>query len=288
MHHDGFTHHNARVNGINLHYVRQGAGEPLLLVHGWPGFWYEWRLNIGPLAERFDVIAPDMRGYAYSDKPDGAPETAYSDTAFAEDIRALLDALAVDRVNIVSHDFGAIWVQRFARMYPERMAKLMLFDPPYLGIGARWFQFPHNFHTWYQVFHQQPMAEAIVGASREATRAYISHFLRAWSADPNIWTDEEIEAYTDAYAQPGALRGGFNCYRATMRGGMQSSGDLVIHAPTTVLWGTKDSILPYEWTDNLPQFFSNLTLKKMDGVGHFMMREAPERVNAEIVAFMGQ
>jgi pimeloyl-ACP methyl ester carboxylesterase len=75
---DKISDHYVTVNGIKLHYVRQGAGEPLMLIHGWPGFWYEWHHNIGPLAEHFDVIVPDMRGFAYSDKPDVAPEAGYS------------------------------------------------------------------------------------------------------------------------------------------------------------------------------------------------------------------
>jgi len=280
------THDYVTVNGVKLHYVRQGAGEPLLLIHGWPGWWYEWHKNIGPLAEHFDVIAPDMRGYAYSEKPDLPPEVGYTDTAFAEDIRALCDEFHFDNVRIVTHDFGAVWTQRFARMYPERLHRLVLFDPPYPGIGARWFQLPHIFNAWYQLFHQQPFAEDLVGSSRQATRLYISHFLSAWSANKDLWTEEEIEAYVEAYSQPGALRGGFNCYRAAFRGGLQASGDLTIKAPTLVLWGDSDSILPYAWSDNLPQFFPDLTLKKMEGVGHFMMREAPDRVNAEIIAFM--
>jgi pimeloyl-ACP methyl ester carboxylesterase len=283
---DKLSHHYTSVNGIKLHYVRQGQGEPLLLIHGWPGFWYEWHKNIGPLAEHFDVIVPDMRGFAYSDKPDLPPEQGYTDLAFAEDIKAFIDFYHFDKVRIVSHDFGAVWVQRFARMYPERVEKLMLFDPPYPGIGARWFQLPHVFNTWYQMFHQMPWAEDLVGSSREATRIYIRHFLSAWSANKDLWTDDEIEAYVEAYSQPGALRGGFNCYRAALRGGMQSQGDLTISAPTTVLWGDSDAILPFEWSDNLPQFFPNLTLKKIEGVGHFMMREAPDRINAEIIEFM--
>ena len=108
---DKLSHHYTTVNGIKLHYVRQGAGEPLLLIHGWPGFWYEWHMNIGPLAQHFDVIVPDMRGFAYSDKPDLPPEEGYTDTAFAEDIRAFIDFYHFDRVRIVSHDFGAAWVQ---------------------------------------------------------------------------------------------------------------------------------------------------------------------------------
>jgi pimeloyl-ACP methyl ester carboxylesterase len=282
---DKLSHHYTTVNGIKLHYVRQGLGEPLLLIHGWPGFWYEWHLNIGPLAEHFDVIVPDMRGFAYSDKPDGEPEVAYSDTAFAEDIRAFIDFYHFDKVRIVSHDFGAVWVQRFARMYPDRIEKLMLFDPPYGGIGARWFQLPQVFHTWYQMFHQMPWAEDLVGSSKEATAIYLRHFLSAWSANKDLWSEDEIAAYVEAYSQPGALRGGFNCYRAAFRGGLGQTQEK-IGVPTTILWGDSDSILPFAWSDNLGDYFSNFTLKKIEGVGHFMMREAPDLVNGEIIEFM--
>jgi pimeloyl-ACP methyl ester carboxylesterase len=274
------------VNGIRLHYVRKGAGEPLLLIHGWPGFWYEWHRNIDALAEHFDVVVPDMRGYAYSDKPDLPPEQGYTDTAFSEDIRGLIDAFGFGQVRIVAHDFGAVWSQRFARMYPDRLAKLMLFDPPYPGIGGRWFEMPQPLHSWYMLFHQQPWAEDLVGSSRQATEIYLRHFLSAWSGNKALWSDAEIAEYVDAYSQPGALRGGFNCYRAALRGGTQNSGDLLINTPTLVLWGDSDAILPYTWSDRLPEFFSQLSLKKVEGVGHFMMREAPDRVNAEIIDFM--
>ncbi|HZP56863.1 MAG TPA: alpha/beta hydrolase [Dehalococcoidia bacterium] len=283
---DKLSHHYTTVNGIKLHYVRQGAGDPLLLIHGWPGFWFEWHRNIDELARHYDVIVPDMRGFAYSDKPDLPPEAGYNDTAFAEDIRAFIDFYHFDKVRIVTHDFGAVWMQRFARMYPERVHKLALFDPPYPGIGTRWFQFPQVMNTWYQFFHQMPWAEDLVGSSREATEIYLRHFLSAWSANKDLWTDDEIAAYVEAYSQPGALRGGFNCYRAVYRGGNQAGGDLKVNVPTLVLWGDGDSILPFEWSDRLPEFFPQLTFKKMEGVGHFMMREAPERVNREIIEFM--
>ncbi len=281
------SHHYVAVNGVKLHYVRQGAGEPLLLIHGWPGFWYEWQKNIPALAERFDVIVPDMRGYAYSDKPDLPPEVGYSDTAYAEDLKAFLDFYHLESVRIVAHDFGAIWVQKFARLYPERVKKLMLFDPPYPGIAGRWFELPHVMHIWYQLFHQLPLAEELVGSSKQATEVYLRHFLTAWSAKKDVWTDDDIAAYVEAYSQPGALRGGFNCYRAALRGGAYSGGgDLKVNVPTMVLWGDSDQILPFAWTDRLPEFFTQLTLKKMEGLGHFMMREDPEGVNAEILGFM--
>jgi pimeloyl-ACP methyl ester carboxylesterase len=283
---DGFAHHNVAVNGLNYHFVRQGSGPPVLLIHGWPGFWFEWHRNIGPLSQRFDVVVPDMRGYGYSEKPDLPPETGYTPEVFAGDIKALIEALGLGRVSIVTHDFGAVWTQQFARTYPDMLDKLVLFDPPYPGIGSRWFELPQIFHSWYQIFHQMPWAEDLVGSSREATRIYISHFLSAWSADKKLWTDDEIERYVDAYSQPGALRGGFSCYRAVFRGGL-GGGDPTVRTPTLVLWGDGDSILPYAWADRLGEYFPNHTMKKVEGAGHFMMREKPDVVNAEIIGFLG-
>ena len=280
-----WNHQFAKVNGVKLHYVRQGSGSPLLLIHGWPGFWFEWNKNIPALAERFDVVAPDMRGFAYSDKPDLPPEEGYTDVVMAEDIAALVRELGFERVNIVAHDFGATWAQRFARTHPELLDKLMLFNPPYPGIGGRWFQMPQVFETWYMVFHQQPWAEDLVGSTRAATELYLRHFLRHWSHDTDVYTDEEIAEFVEAYSQPGALRGGFNCYRAALRAGQQQDNS-PIETLTRILWGDSDPILRFEWSDNLGEFFSNYTLKKIEGCGHFMHREAPDRINQEIIEFL--
>jgi pimeloyl-ACP methyl ester carboxylesterase len=257
----------------------------VLLVHGWPGFWFEWNKNIPALAERFDVVAPDMRGYAYSDKPDLPPEQGYSDAAMANDLAALVRALGFEKVHVVAHDFGAAWAQRFARDHAGLLDKLVLFNPPYGGIGGRWFEMPQVFESWYMIFHQQPWAEDVVGASRASIETYLRHFLRHWSHDTDVFPDEEVQEFVEAYSQPGALRGGFNCYRAAFRGGGAGSNE-PITAPTLVLWGDADPILRFEWSDNLGQFFTNHTLKKIEGCGHFMHRESPERVNREVIEFL--
>jgi pimeloyl-ACP methyl ester carboxylesterase len=256
----------------------------VFLLHGWPGFWFEWNRNIPPLAQAFDVVAPDMRGFAYSDKPDLPPEQGYTEAVMSADIAALADALGFERISVVAHDFGAVWAQRFARDHPERLERLVLCNPPYAGIGARWFQLPQVFESWYMVFHQQPWAEELVGATRAATETYLRHFVRHWSHDTDVFTDEEIAEFVEAYSQPGALRGGFNCYRGAFRAGEQK--DTPIGAPTLVLWSDRDPILRFEWSDNLGQYFRDYTLTPIEGCGHFMHREAPERVNAEIIRFL--
>lgn len=284
---DGLHHEYATINDVRYHYVREGSGRPLMLVHGWPGFYYEWRLNIGPLSQNFDVVAPDMRGYAYTEKPDLAPEKGYTPAVFAEDIRALLDHMGWDKASFVTHDFGAAWVQMFARTHPDRVEKLVLFNPPYPGIGMRWLEPAHVRETWYQWFHQLPWAEDLVGSSRKATDLYVRHFLSHWSHDKTIWTDEEIAHFTEAFSQPGALRGGFNCYRAVFRtAGQGMTGNQKIEAPTLVLWGEDDAVLPLPWSDKLGDFFTNLTFRKVPDAGHWIMREKPELVNQAVIDFV--
>jgi len=164
----------------------------------------------------------------------------------------------------------------------------VLFDPPYAGIGARWLAPSYVRETWYQSFHQLPWAEDLVGSSREATRLYVSHFLSHWSHDKDLWADEEIEEYVEAFSQPGAIRGGFNCYRAAFRtpAAAFGSGDPKIYAPTMVLWADDDAVLPFEWSDHLGDFFPDLNLRKMEGAGHFMMREKPVEVTQAIMEFV--
>ena len=282
-----FNHQYATINGLRYHYVREGSGPPLFLIHGWPGFYYEWHLNIRPLSERFDVVVPDMRGYGHTDKPELPPEEAYTDEVFAEDLRALVEHLGFDKVSIVSHDFGSVWTQRFARAYPDLVDRLVFFQPVYPGIGARWLGPDHVSEIWYMFFHQRPMAEELVGSSRKATEIYLRDRLSHWSYDKALWTDEEIDHYVEVFSQPGALRGGFNCYRAMFRTmGRGLGGDPKIHAPTLVLWAENDPVLPAAWSDKLPDFFPNLTLRTVPECGHFVQREKPELVNQAVTEFI--
>ena len=134
-----WNHQYLDANGIEIHYVRHGAGLPLVLLHGWPEFWFGWRKNILALAEAgFDVVAPDLRGFGDTEKtalPD-PPRDLLKE--YVEDLRGLVDALGFERFGIVSHDVGAYVAQGFARKYPDRLSGLFFFNCPYPGIGERW------------------------------------------------------------------------------------------------------------------------------------------------------
>jgi pimeloyl-ACP methyl ester carboxylesterase len=285
-----WTHHVGQGSGVRLHYVRQGRGFPVVLLHGWPGFWYEWAPVIPALAEHHDVIAPDLRGFAYSDKPDLPAEEGYNRPTVAEDITALAAELGLRRLAVVAHDIGATVAQALAQRHPDLVARLVLFDPPYPGIGRRWREPGHVREVWYQVFHTLPWAETLVGQTRQGLAVYLRHFLTHWSHRRAWVTETELAHWVDAYSQPGALGGGFQYYRAFERirttAGDLPPAELSVPTPTLVLWGEQDPILPVAWADRLPEYFPRLTLTRVPGVGHFMMREAPELVVREVLEYL--
>jgi pimeloyl-ACP methyl ester carboxylesterase len=260
--------------------VRRGIGEPVVLLHGWPGFWYDWRHVIPPLAETADVIALDFRGFGDSDRPDLPPAAAYTPDVFARDVLALLDHLGLEQVVVAAHDLGATVAQTLARTAPGRIRSLALFNPPYPGIGARRFEPAAQREFWYQHFHQLPLAEKLVGYTPETVRLYLEHFYTHWAGRKDALRPEEFEAVADVYARPGAFGASIQYYRA--RAGARQgeaapeAAALRVEQPTVVVWGEADPVIPVAWSDRLGEFFPNSTLTTLPGVGHFLPWEAPE------------
>ncbi|UTF55743.1 alpha/beta fold hydrolase [Natronosalvus rutilus] len=285
-----FNHEYAQANGIELHYVREGSEFPLFLVHGWPEFWRAWRKNVPVLAESFDIIVPDLRGFGDSEKPDVPAEEGYGVDAHVEDMLALADELEIDEFGFVSHDLGAYVGQEIARQHPDVLRGLFLFDTPYPGIGERWRDPEHIDEIWYQSFNQQPWAADLVGSSREACEAYIGHFLDHWAGDPSAFGEEDRQAWVDTYLQEGNLQGGFNWYIAAddarkelMREGAPEMDP--IEVPTRILWGELDPIVNAEWADRIGEYFADYELDTVPSAGHFLHHEKPEQANAEIESF---
>jgi pimeloyl-ACP methyl ester carboxylesterase len=279
-------HLTVQANGAAFHVARIGAGPPLLLLHGWPEFWLTWEPVMTRLAGGFTLIAPDLRGFGDSDKPDGP---AYGPDQHADDMLVLLDVLGVEKAGIVGHDVGGAVMQPLARKAPARIAGLLFFDFVYPGIGPRMAAPDRLNHIWYQSFHQMEMAPALVGASRESCRTYIGHFLRNWSHRKAAF-DDVLDAFTDNFMKAGNLAGGFAHYRAAhaarlkmMQG--QAPQLAPITAPTCVRWAEHDPLFPYPWTDRLSETFTNLDLQMFGDVGHFPHREDPDRAAMEISGF---
>ncbi|MDQ3250949.1 MAG: alpha/beta hydrolase [Actinomycetota bacterium] len=281
----------AYANGIRVHYVRHGEGLPLVLLHGWPEFWYTWRKNIPVLAGEFDVVAPDLRGFGDTDKP-GLPDPPNRLLGnLVEDLRALADSLSFERFGIVSHDVGAYVAQGFARKYPERLSGMFFFDCPYPGIGRRWAAPDSINEIWYQTFNQQPWAASLVGENRKTCETYIRHFLDHWAHEPGLF-DEDLGLWVDNFMKPGNLQGGFDWYTSTN----ESRLDLIrngppklpkIETPTRIRWGESDSVLKVVWADRLEDYFAELDFAPMREAGHFAHYERPDLANRGISDFFG-
>jgi pimeloyl-ACP methyl ester carboxylesterase len=284
-----WDHRYLEANSLRIHYVRHGSGAPLMLLHGWPEFWLTFRKNIPPLAENFDVVAPDLRGFGDTGKPGLPDPPSRLLDELVRDLLGFADTLGVERFGLVSHDVGAHVAQAFAREHPERLTGLFFFDCPYPGIGKRWAEPDHLKEIWYQSFNQQPWAADLVGESRKTCRLYIGHFLSHWARDPNTF-DEDLEAWVDNFMKPGNLRGGFGWYvgvnearMALIRSGPPSLSK--IETPTRVLWGEDDPILKVEWADRLGDYFSDYVFDPAPQAGHFVHYERPELANREIIEF---
>jgi pimeloyl-ACP methyl ester carboxylesterase len=281
-------HLTVQANNADFHVVRTGQGRPLLLLHGWPEFWLTWEPVMTRLAHRFTLIAPDLRGFGDSNKPDGP----YGPDQHAADMLALLDALDLRQVGVVGHDVGGAVMQPLARSAPERFCGLFFFDFVYPGIGPRMAEPDRLNVIWYQSFNQMEMAPALVGANRESCRLYIGHFLKNWSHRKHAF-DDVLEAFTDNFLKPGNLDGGFAHYRASHAGRVRmmkgEAPDLPpIELPTCIRWAAHDPLFPYAWTDRLGETFCSLDLAPFRNVGHFPHREDPDRAAAEIATFFGR
>jgi pimeloyl-ACP methyl ester carboxylesterase len=285
----GWNHQYLDANGVRIHYVRHGGGPPLVLLHGWPEFWFSWRKNILPLAEGFDVVAPDLRGFGDTDKP-GLPDPPSDLLAdLVDDLGGLADALGFEEFGIVSHDVGAYVAQGFARRHPDRLTGLFFFNCPYPGIGERWAEPDHINEIWYQSFNQQPWAASLVGENRRTCELYVSHFLNHWSHEPGLF-DEDLDAWMDNFMRPGNLQGGFNWYISTNKSRIElirtGPPELPkIEVPARFLWGVGDTVLKVEWADRLGDYFADYRFTPAEEAGHFVHYERPDLANREIAEF---
>lgn len=280
-------HLNVSANGARFHVAKIGAGEPLLMLHGWPEFWLTWEPVMERLKDRFTLIAPDLRGFGASDKPVGP----FGPQDHAADMISLLDALGIKRAGIVGHDVGGAAMQPLARLAPDRIVGLFFFDFVYPGIGPRMAAPDRLNEIWYQSFNQTEMAPVIVGATRDNCKTYIGYHLRHWAYRKDAF-DGVLESFIDNFMQPGNLAGGFAHYRAAHAGRIaMMKGEAPVLPPikvrTCVRWAEHDPLFPYEWTDKLGETFTNLDLALFPGVGHFPHREAPDRAAKEIANFFG-
>jgi haloacetate dehalogenase len=277
-------HGMAAVNGIRMHYVREGVGPPVVLLHGWPQTWYCWRLLMPLLAERFTLIAPDLRGYGLSDKPAGG----FDKRTMAADIRALVHELGHERVALVGHDRGARVAHRYALDHPGEVDRLAVLDIiPTRAMFARIDQqLARGF--WHWLFHLQPdLPELLVGGNIEA---YLRWFFERWTHNrPPV--EEAVPEYVRAFEAPGALRAGFHDYRATFPDDLDADDASAaagekLTMPVLALWGATGLTGTLPVVDIWREYATDVGGEAIGECGHFLPEEQPAVVADRLLRFL--
>jgi len=277
-----WTHGYKVANGVQLHYVEMGnPGEPLVvLLHGFPECWYEWRSVMPGLAERFHVVAPDMRGYNWSERPRGV--SSYGLDKLAADIAALVPALGHDKAHVVGHDWGGVVAWRLGAAHRDRLNKLVVLNAPHPATLKRELQRGEQFFRSYYVFlFQLPLiAEA-------AARLSLRSSLLGTARVPGAFSDEALDVYQHAISQPGAATAMLNYYRAAVRDVFgSSSGDHTVRCPTMVIWGMRDFALVPALLDGLEEWVPDLRIERVEESGHWVPEEKPGLVTEHLLDFL--
>jgi pimeloyl-ACP methyl ester carboxylesterase len=282
------SHRFATVNGVRLHYVEAGSGPLVVLLHGFPEFWYSWRHQIPALATAgFRVLAPDLRGYNESAKPLGVRQ--YHIDILGDDVVALIRHAGAERAHVVGHDWGGAIAWHVALTRPEIIERLAILNAPHPAAFVRELRTLTQLRkSWYVFFFQMPwLPEWFL---RRRNFAFLDRTLTRDRIRPGVFTAEDIEAYKRALAQPGALTATVNYYRAALR---RRPGAILrdlhpIEVPTLLIWGERDRYLGIRLTEELEQWVPNLRIERLPNASHWVQNDQPERVNELLIEFFGR
>lgn len=274
-------HATADLGDVRLHYVTAGSGFPVVLLHGWPQSWYEWRHIIPGLAKRYRVIAPDLRGLGDSSRP----ASGYDKRTVGGDIwRLLHEQLGISAFNLVGHDWGGPTAYAVAAAHPEAVRKLAILDVTIPGDGSP--NISQGGRRWHHAFHQTPdLPEALV-AGREDI--YFGWFYRNYGARPDAMSDADIAEYLRVYSQPGAARAGFAFYRAIPQDIADNSAiaaGFKLPMPVLALGGDRSWGRRMEVVESLRRMAVNVEGGMIENCGHWMPEEQPAELLRRLLAF---
>ncbi|WP_293340633.1 alpha/beta hydrolase [Microcoleus sp. CAWBG58] len=278
-----WKHEFIATNGIKLHCVTQGSGPLMLMLHGFPEFWYSWRHQIPEFASDYKVVAVDLRGYNDSDKP--KHKSAYVMAEFVEDIKGIIQGLGYKSCVLVAHDWGGAIAWSFAYAYPEMVDKLIVMNIPHPAKFAEGLRTRQQLlKSWYIFLFQLPfLPEFLIklGDYRAIDRA-----LQGMAVDKSSFTPSDIQAYKDAAAKPGALTATINYYRNIARGFVDRPHREILEVPTLMIWGENDRALGKELTYATADYVRDFQIHYVPNCSHWVHQEQPQLVNRYIRDFL--
>ena len=286
---EAWKHELVKVDGLRMHYVTQGEGELVLLLHGFPDSWYVWRSQIPELAKRFRVVAPDLRGYNKTDKPKGVEN--YRLHLLTGDILGLINALGERKATIIGHDWGGTVAWSLAAFNPEHVERLVILNSPHPNAYAM--KTKHSFRqlqkSWYVFFFQiLDVPEEVLSRN---DYFFLKNMVQLSFIKKEVLKDEDLKVYAEAWSQPGALTAAINYYRANMNPNILFAQKTTtfpkISIPTLVIWGEQDVALSKDLIENAEEFVNApFSIKYLPNCGHWVHLEEPELVNKYIDEFL--
>ncbi|CAN5258121.1 alpha/beta hydrolase [soil metagenome] len=273
----GVGHHFVDLPGLRMHVAEAGHGQPVLLLHGFPQHWWEWRSVIPGLAEHYRVICPDLRGSGWTD----APTTGYTRDQLLADVVALLDELELDRVHLIGHDWGALVGFQLCLTHPDRVQDyLALAVPhPYSRFDPRLLKTAQ--HAWYQLAIVTPvLGPRALDKGRQRLPRYL---FRHFTSDPATWSEEDIELFLAPLRHPAVAHAGATLYRRfiqpeAVRILAGSYRDARLITPTRVLIGADDPVVRAEFLGGHESHTDELTVEVIDRASHWIADERPDVV----------
>jgi pimeloyl-ACP methyl ester carboxylesterase len=274
-----YTHRKTVVNEILLHYVIGGKGDPIVLLHGWPETWYEWWKIIPELiANNYTVIAPDMRGLGDSEKP----QTGYDTKTLAENIYQLVKKLGYSKIYLVAHDWGGPVAYSYAAAHPEGVNKMIILDTLLPGFGM---EEAGNFSPngiWHFSFHAvRDLPEKLIDGKEDV---YLNWFYD-WTYNQSAITPEDREEYIKQYSKPGAIRAGFEYYRAIFEDAEQNKeyGKEKLDIPILTIGG--EAAIGNFTTTSFQKVANNVIGITLPNTGHFIPEERPNFLTKQVLDF---
>jgi len=277
------------VGEAEIHLQKGGDGPPLLLLHGYPQTHVTWHKIAPQLAEKYTIVAPDLRGYGDSTGPDG-PETAdYANRVLAEDMVTVMETLGYDEYLLAGHDRGARVGYRFALDHPERIRKLAVLDivPTLETAEAMDYAYAKAMYHWLFLAQPHPIPERLI--NHEPT-FYVDHLIENWAEHPEELDDEAVAEYHRCFEQGSVVRASCEDYRAGLSIDLDhdrascEAGER-IECPILALWGAGSGTVSFDPLDVWERWATDVTGQGLS-CGHFVPEEAPERTLEELHTFL--
>jgi pimeloyl-ACP methyl ester carboxylesterase len=269
-HLDGVTHRTVEARGLRFHVAEAGAGEPIVLLHGWPQHWWAWRHVVALLAPHARLVMIDLRGFGWSDAPPGG----YDKQTMADDVLAVLDALELERVRLVGHDWGA-WIGFLAcGSAPERFeAFLALGSPRPLGIPPL-----RQLVQIWRFAYQVVLAAPVLGRHLIANERLLERVILAGAVHREAWTPDDLRAFTAVLAEPARARASVLLYRTFLvrEAGRTPGGPLSM--PTRMMVGASDPAIRPFLLEGAERDADDLVVEVVPDCGHFVPEERPQLV----------